>query len=247
MSAQAPRRTDLASTWRSSCALMVGTTVTVAVAFFDFGSMNNIVMLAIAVHQGAAGHPVLHARPLEHAPHLGRRRRRLLLAADHVLAHDGGLHEPRLDPGNAAVDAAHVPTHDSSTTAPPRRAVCFYAAADRRIRLHSPNLPRQTLPALRRVTAETGYTPFASTGETSRNYRERRQWRISRKILRRSRSIIRSAAGGRTKLPVDPRRHPGRRSGSAASTWTTRLQTADGQGRGRGAGHERERRRRVRC
>ena len=30
-------------------ALMVGTAITVAVAFFDFGYMNNVIMLAIAV------------------------------------------------------------------------------------------------------------------------------------------------------------------------------------------------------
>jgi cytochrome c oxidase subunit 4 len=30
-------------------ALLVGTAVTVAVAFFDFGAMNNVIMLAIAI------------------------------------------------------------------------------------------------------------------------------------------------------------------------------------------------------
>ena len=48
-------------------ALIVGTALTVGVAFVDLGALNNVVMLGIALHQGAAGHPLLHARPLEHA------------------------------------------------------------------------------------------------------------------------------------------------------------------------------------
>ena len=53
---------------------MVGTALTVAVAFVDLGALNNVIMLTIAMRQGAARHPVLHARALEHAPDLARRR-----------------------------------------------------------------------------------------------------------------------------------------------------------------------------
>ena len=55
-------------------ALLVGTALTVWVAFIDLGALNNVVMLTIACIEGAARHPLLHARPLEHAPDLGGRR-----------------------------------------------------------------------------------------------------------------------------------------------------------------------------
>ena len=38
-------------------ALMVGTALTVAVAFVDLGALNNVVMLAIAITKALAGHP----------------------------------------------------------------------------------------------------------------------------------------------------------------------------------------------
>ena len=53
--------------YRVFLALLVGTALTVAVAFVDLGALNNVVMLTIAVHQGDARHPLLHARALEHA------------------------------------------------------------------------------------------------------------------------------------------------------------------------------------
>ena len=67
-------------------ALIVGTALTVGVAFFDLGAVNNVLMLGIAMTEGAARHPLLHARPLEHAPDLGGRGVGVLLAADPVRA-----------------------------------------------------------------------------------------------------------------------------------------------------------------
>ena len=77
-------------------ALMVGTALTVGVAFVDLGAFNNVLMLGIAITKALAGHPLLHARPLEHAPDLARRRLGLLLAPDPVRDHDDRLPDPRL-------------------------------------------------------------------------------------------------------------------------------------------------------
>ena len=65
-------------------ALIVGTILTVAAAKVDMGALNNVVMLAIALHEGDARHPVLHARPVGLAAHVGGRDGRVLLAADPV-------------------------------------------------------------------------------------------------------------------------------------------------------------------
>ena len=45
---------------------MVGTALTVGVAFVDLGALNNVADARHRDDQGAAGHPLLHARPLEH-------------------------------------------------------------------------------------------------------------------------------------------------------------------------------------
>ena len=84
-------------------ALMVGTGLTVVVAFFDFGFMNNVVMLTDRVREGPARHPLLHARAMEPPAHLGRRRLWILLAADHVLHHDVRLPDARVDARFAAI------------------------------------------------------------------------------------------------------------------------------------------------
>ena len=67
--------------------LMVGTAVTVVVAYFDLGVINNVVMLAIACTKALLVVHVLHARPVGHAADVGRRRLWLRLAADHVRLH----------------------------------------------------------------------------------------------------------------------------------------------------------------
>ncbi len=163
-------------------ALMVGTAVTVAVAFFDFGYMNNVIMLAIAVTKALL--VILFFMHVRWSTRLtwvvaGAGFFWLLIMFTLTMA-------DYMTRGWSPARCANIRPRACCTAAPcgPRSAPRLPPLAER---------PAPKFLLHRRVTAETGYTPFASTGETSHNYRERSQWRISRKTLRRSRSIIPSA------------------------------------------------------
>ena len=82
-------------------ALMVGTIITVAVAFVDLGALNNVVMLAIACTKALlVVLYFMHVRWNTPAD-VGHRRRRFFLAAHHVLDDDDGLHDARVGAGHA--------------------------------------------------------------------------------------------------------------------------------------------------
>jgi cytochrome c oxidase subunit 4 len=86
-------------------ALMVGTILTVVVAKFDLGPLNNIVMLAVASAKALL--VVLYFMHVRWSSRLTWvvASSGFFLAADHVQPHDGGLREPRLGNWNAQIGA----------------------------------------------------------------------------------------------------------------------------------------------
>ena len=76
--------------------LMFFTAITVGASYIDMYAFNAVVALAIAVHQGRAGHPFLHARQVQLAANKAHCRGWLLhLRGAHHHDHDR-LHQPRL-------------------------------------------------------------------------------------------------------------------------------------------------------